>query len=59
MTMTILFSYIMQSKIKAKKGNKLADPLRNNNEFDPDTNENIIVGSSTMVPSEVCETVTT
>jgi hypothetical protein len=54
--MTTSSSYFTQSKIEAKKGNKnaserkLNDPLRNNNKFDPDTDEDMIIGSNYLVP---------
>jgi hypothetical protein len=65
MTMTTSFSCISQSEIKTKKSNKnagereLADPLRNNNEFDTDEDDNMIVDFTAMFPSEVYETATT
>jgi hypothetical protein len=58
-TVTVSFPYITQNKIKAKKSNKtagereLTDPLRDNNEVDPEEDENMIIGFNHLLPFDV------
>jgi hypothetical protein len=58
-TVTVSFTYITQNEIKAKKSNKtagerkLADPLHNRNEVDPDDDIYMIIGFTHILPFDV------